>query len=193
MHTVSQENIAMGYTLYSLLYPEKSQLISIQDFAAVYQYNLNAIKASMPDMEQNKTAISEEKAEDILKSGIPEAEEIINNKEKMDNLLNMAKEKKKSLPKFIKSLKYIPDMVRLVNSYSKNEYTDISKGKLAIIISALIYLISPIDLIPDILPIIGWIDDAMIVSVCIKHTGPEIEKYLQWRENNGMDNKETED
>jgi uncharacterized membrane protein YkvA (DUF1232 family) len=39
-------------------------------------------------------------------------------------------------------------------------------GIIALII-AVIYLISPIDLIPDIIPIVGWIDDVIMLLTAI--------------------------
>jgi len=36
-----------------------------------------------------------------------------------------------------------------------------------LLIIAFIYLLSPIDLIPDIIPIIGWIDDAIFLIASI--------------------------
>lgn len=35
------------------------------------------------------------------------------------------------------------------------------------IIVDLLYVLSPLDLIPDFIPIIGYIDDAMVVAACL--------------------------
>ncbi len=37
----------------------------------------------------------------------------------------------------------------------------------ALLSAAFIYLISPIDLIPDTLPVVGWLDDAVIVPAAV--------------------------
>jgi uncharacterized membrane protein YkvA (DUF1232 family) len=42
---------------------------------------------------------------------------------------------------------------------------NLSKKDLALVLGALIYFISPVDLIPDIIPIAGLIDDAAIVAI----------------------------
>ncbi len=44
----------------------------------------------------------------------------------------------------------------------------------------LLYLVNPFDLIPDIIPFVGYIDDAFVVSLCIKFIGTDLEKYRKW-------------
>lgn len=46
------------------------------------------------------------------------------------------------------------------------------------IIFSIIYGISPIDLAPDIIPILGWSDDILLNLLAI------INLYLQWKKNN---------
>jgi uncharacterized membrane protein YkvA (DUF1232 family) len=36
-----------------------------------------------------------------------------------------------------------------------------------IIVGTLLYLVSPIDILPDIIPVFGWIDDGIIASVLV--------------------------
>lgn len=65
-----------------------------------------------------------------------------------------------------------------VHDIATGTYTDYSKAKLAIAVAALIYVVSPIDLIPDFLPG-GFIDDVAIVGFAIKQLHDELEKYKQ--------------
>lgn len=53
----------------------------------------------------------------------------------------------------------------------------ISKGTLATIGGAIVYVVSPIDAIPDILPVVGWTDDVAIVGIVLAKLKIEIEKY----------------
>lgn len=68
-----------------------------------------------------------------------------------------------------------------------NELRKRSDPKLAlIIIAAIVYVLSPLDFIPDIAPIIGWLDDAGVIAFTYKrykaykrerslgHSSPEI-------------------
>ena len=51
-------------------------------------------------------------------------------------------------------------------------------------ISALIYFVSPVDIISDFLPVVGYLDDAAVVAACIKLVKSDIDDYKQWRKIN---------
>ena len=48
-------------------------------------------------------------------------------------------------------------------------------------IAALLYVLSPIDLIPDFIPVVGYVDDALVVAVCIKLVQADLDKYRDWK------------
>ncbi|MDD3588587.1 MAG: YkvA family protein [Thermoguttaceae bacterium] len=47
---------------------------------------------------------------------------------------------------------------------------------------AAIYLISPIDLIPDFIPVLGFADDLSVFLFVLKVFQAEIEQYRQWKD-----------
>jgi len=55
--------------------------------------------------------------------------------------------------------------------------SDVPKAPKLLMLLAIIYLIMPVDLIPDIAPIIGWIDDAGIMSLTLAWLGRSIHQY----------------
>ncbi len=55
------------------------------------------------------------------------------------------------------------------------------------IIVALIYFLSPIDLIPDTIPGAGYIDDVVVVSGCLALVRTDLEDYRIWRKENGLE------
>ncbi|HEY9817733.1 MAG TPA: YkvA family protein [Candidatus Obscuribacterales bacterium] len=42
-----------------------------------------------------------------------------------------------------------------------------AKYRWIIVIATIVYLISPIDLAPDFIPVIGWLDDGIIVTLLV--------------------------
>ncbi len=55
--------------------------------------------------------------------------------------------------------------------------TDISWYRKSIVVFALIYFISPIDAIPDIAPLFGYMDDLGVITALLKYLGSELISY----------------
>jgi uncharacterized membrane protein YkvA (DUF1232 family) len=49
----------------------------------------------------------------------------------------------------------------------------------AIVVAALIYFIVPIDTIPDITPLFGYLDDLGVIAALLKYLGSELIPYYQ--------------
>jgi len=45
----------------------------------------------------------------------------------------------------------------------------------------LLYFVNPFDVIPDFVPMVGYIDDVFIVSLCLKMVSSDLEKYREWK------------
>jgi len=55
----------------------------------------------------------------------------------------------------------------------------------AAIAAALIYLINPLDLIPDFIPVVGYIDDAFVFGLCIKLIRKDLDRYRSLNSKSG--------
>jgi uncharacterized membrane protein YkvA (DUF1232 family) len=69
----------------------------------------------------------------------------------------------------------------LIKAYATGEYRNIEFPNLLKVIAGFIYFISPIDLLPDILPYVGLTDDVALLMFIIKSISDEIEKFEQWK------------
>ena len=65
--------------------------------------------------------------------------------------------------------------------------SDVARGRyrlphrtIGAIAFTLLYFVNPFDLIPDIIPMVGYIDDAFVVSLCIKFIATDLEMYRKW-------------
>lgn len=85
------------------------------------------------------------------------------------------------LGKFWSDLKLL---FELVNDYRKGEYREIPWTSIAAIIGALLYVLSPIDLIPDFIPVIGLLDDAAVVALCLRAIDGDLQAYKKWKIDN---------
>jgi uncharacterized membrane protein YkvA (DUF1232 family) len=71
-------------------------------------------------------------------------------------------------------------LIRMVKAYAAGEYKGLPWKSLISIVAVLIYFVSPIDLIPDFLPIIGITDDVALVVWLIKTLGDDVRKFSEW-------------
>ena len=70
-------------------------------------------------------------------------------------------------------------LLRLIRAYAKGEHRDVSKESMVIIVGAILYVVSPIDLIPDVLPI-GLLDDAAVLGFALNMVREEVEAFRAW-------------
>ena len=75
----------------------------------------------------------------------------------------------------------IKDLISLLKDYSTGRYPDLPWTTVASITAAIAYFVSPIDLIPDFIPILGYLDDAYVIKLCIDAVQSDLNKYLAWK------------
>jgi len=75
-----------------------------------------------------------------------------------------------------KKISFAKDILALVN-YMRDSY--VSWHRKAIVVAALIYFISPIDTIPDLAPLIGYLDDLGVITALLKFLGSELIPYYK--------------
>ncbi len=73
-----------------------------------------------------------------------------------------------------KKITFAQDIIALYN-YLKDE--NVAWYRKAIVIGALLYFIIPVDAIPDLSPLIGYLDDLGVITAVIKYMGSEILPY----------------
>ncbi|MBP7509462.1 MAG: DUF1232 domain-containing protein [Prolixibacteraceae bacterium] len=73
-------------------------------------------------------------------------------------------------------------LIAMIKDYWNDVYQDIPWWVIAAVVFALLYVLNPIDLIPDFIPILGLTDDAAVLALCLAMTEKDIQKYRQWKE-----------
>lgn len=74
----------------------------------------------------------------------------------------------------------LQSLFRLIKMSASGEYTGVPATTVVAAVAVLLYFLSPIDLIPDFIPVVGLLDDVVLVawfSTSIKH---ELEKFHEW-------------
>lgn len=112
------------------------------------------------------------------------ANEYLNHPKKTEHLLtkalNKARDSKNALGDAWDKLKLL---IELIRAYSKGEYREVSKGTILTVIGAIIYFVSPIDLVPDFIAGLGLFDDAAVIGYTIKKISAELDEFKNWQAN----------
>ena len=72
-------------------------------------------------------------------------------------------------------------MISLIEDYDDGRYRAIPFVSLARVVFTLQYVLKPIDIIPDSLPVIGELDDALVVAHCLALVRQDLRAYGVWR------------
>ena len=79
-----------------------------------------------------------------------------------------------------KGAKWYDDFVLLFKMVTDKEF-DISKTAYIAIAGALAYAVLPIDVIPDFIPGVGFVDDVFVIGMVMKSISEEIARYKAFR------------
>ena len=85
-------------------------------------------------------------------------------------------QKAKEFLETMQSKSWFKDFELLYKMITDKNYSISSKTKM-VIMGALAYVILPIDILPDFIPVIGWIDDIFVLNMTIDSISEEIENY----------------
>ena len=74
------------------------------------------------------------------------------------------------------SLKSYIEDIKLAYAMVRDPGFRIDHTTRVVVIIALLYLISPIDLLPDAIPVLGLLDDALVIGYALKQAAAELER-----------------
>ena len=117
-------------------------------------------------------ATDKQEKDDILDADL---EYLIHEEEKLQEKLKDSSH----LERFAKDLILF---MSLIKDYYKGNYRDIPYKTISAGVVGLLYTLNPIDIIPDFIPFIGHIDDALVLTFCLKLIEKDLQKYQTWKQ-----------
>jgi uncharacterized membrane protein YkvA (DUF1232 family) len=120
----------------------------------------------------------------IFKKFLGKAEEYISKPTRLKQLLTDAYQKA-SDKKDVGSMAHeawetMQTLFRLIRSSASGEYTGLPTPTIIAAVAVVIYFLSPIDLIPDFIPVLGLLDDVALVAWFSTTVKDEMDKFAEW-------------
>ena len=112
------------------------------------------------------------------------ASEFLKNGQRMSGLFQSVSGKLKNLDmdkvNVIRFRERIKVMVRMTKAYVNGSYREIPWKSIVALTAALIYFVTPLDLVPDFIPVAGLLDDFTIIIWVYNSVKSQIDDFIQW-------------
>jgi uncharacterized membrane protein YkvA (DUF1232 family) len=118
---------------------------------------------------------SERRARKILEDGADDAQQeqleatLKNRRRILDKVLINA-----SLAPYLEQVK---TLFQLVQDYARGNYREVPWWSIGAVITALGYILMPLDSIPDFIPVAGYLDDAVVLKLCLDMIARDLQHY----------------
>lgn len=76
----------------------------------------------------------------------------------------------------------LPLLFRLLTAWKQGSYRGLSVRTVASVAVAILYILSPVDAIPDFVPGIGLIDDAAILTLLLHSLAQDLAAFRVWEQ-----------
>ena len=123
-------------------------------------------------------------AKRILSGLMGKSGRILNNKHRFFDVFTRSMSKAEGIGEFDEIKSDLGTVFGLVGDYLHGNYKKVSKTSLLLIIGSLLYLLNPMDIVPDFLIGIGFLDDLAVFTYMIKKIRKELDKYRKWKDGN---------
>ena len=72
-------------------------------------------------------------------------------------------------------------LIAIVKDYWAGAYRQVPYGVIASSVFTLIYVLNPFDMVPDVLPLIGQLDDVAVLGACLLLVEHDLHNYKDWK------------
>jgi uncharacterized membrane protein YkvA (DUF1232 family) len=76
-------------------------------------------------------------------------------------------------------------LVRLMRAWAKRDYQEVSRKTILAVVGAVIYFVSPIDAIPDFIPVAGLADDVAVIAAVVRAVRGDLDRFRAWENGEG--------
>jgi len=73
-------------------------------------------------------------------------------------------------------------LVRIVRNWRSGDYREVPWRTLVFSTAAILYFLDPMDLVPDFIPVVGFIDDAAVIAWVMRAIRSDVSKFRDWEQ-----------
>ena len=73
-----------------------------------------------------------------------------------------------------------PVLLRFLRAWVQGDYRRVPWRTLTLVVAGLVYFVAPVDLLPDVLAGIGFVDDAAVIAYVLKTIRGDLERFETW-------------
>ena len=84
---------------------------------------------------------------------------------------------RRAFPKWARTVSHLKLLTKAKKLWAYLRSGAVSKKEKLVIIAAMLYLISPIDVVPDVIPVIGWLDDLGVAGIAINYILSRVDRH----------------
>ena len=122
-------------------------------------------KITQKDIDEKFQSFKDYNEEDVKK--------VMDNEEKIEKIASDG-----PLSKYLEEIKLY---FQMLHDIFTGKYKKVPVGTITAIVCSLLYVIFPADLIPDLIPVVGYLDDSAVLSACLNATSFDLEEYKKYR------------
>jgi uncharacterized membrane protein YkvA (DUF1232 family) len=121
-----------------------------------------------------------------LEAAEQQAAEYLESKKNVSDLVSSAARKAQLNYEFLLApWESLHILLRMIRSWLTGRYA-LPAATLLSAVAALLYFVDPIDLIPDSVPVLGYLDDAAVIAAVVRLNLSQISRFRAWEVSNSL-------
>ena len=112
------------------------------------------------------------------------ARETAGDRDKIKSTISNAGKKLKDMAQNSTQLKELKSkleiLIRMIQAHLSGDYRSFPASSILLIVFGILYFVTPVDVIPDFIPALGFTDDASVIFLIARKLNRDIEAFSKW-------------
>jgi len=135
-------------------------------------------------MKKNNNPKMKKSYKKLYEKCVAKAKKMMPNKMKISKTIKKARkiiERLHNIPKCRVLAENVCNFCDLLSDYFAGIYQNLPLATIVAVLGGLLYVVLPIDILADFIPVLGWLDDAAVVAFIVAAEQNDVKEYLVWK------------